>query len=123
VLRRLLIRLVVLAVAIFLTAWLIPGITVKGGFLTYLWIALIFAVVNLIVGPLLTLISLPLLILTLGLFSLILNTALLGITAWISDDLNIDGFWPAFFGALLIAVIAALLQALIPDPKRHQHAA
>ena len=79
--------------------------------------------VNLIVGPLLTLISLPLIILTLGLFALILNTALLGITAWISDDLNIDGFWPAFFGALLIAVIAAILQALIPDPKRHEHAA
>lgn len=115
---RLLLRLVVLAVAIWLTTWLVPGITVRGGALTYLWIAVLFALVNLILGPLLTILSLPFLILTLGLFALILNAALLGITAALSSHLSIDGFWPAVFGGLLIAVISALLGALIPDPEK-----
>jgi putative membrane protein len=118
VLVRLLIRLVVLAVIIDLVAYLVPGIHVHGGFIWTIWIALIFSVVNLILGPLFRLISLPLIILTLGLFLLVVNAALLGITAAFSSHLNIDGFWDAVLGGLLIAVFSWLAELLLPPRRR-----
>lgn len=71
---------------------------------TFLWIALIFAVVNAIVGPILRLLSLPFVLLTLGLFLLVINAALLGITAALTDRLQVDGFAAALVGGLLLAV-------------------
>lgn len=71
---------------------------------TFLWIALIFAVVNAIIGPILRLLSLPFVLLTLGLFLLVINAALLGITAAITDRLQVDGFGSALVGGLLLAV-------------------
>jgi putative membrane protein len=117
VLVRLLVRWVLLAAAIALTAWLMPGFDVDGGFLTYLWVAVIFSLVNVFLGPLLHLISLPITVITLGLFALVVNAALVGITAWISDDLSIDGFLPAFFAAILISVFSALLSLLLPQRR------
>ncbi|TFV54321.1 phage holin family protein [Geodermatophilus sp. DF01-2] len=71
---------------------------------TWLWIALIFAVVNAVVGPVLRLLSLPFVVLTLGLFLLVVNAALLGLTAAITDRLQIDGFGTAIVGGLLLAI-------------------
>ena len=71
---------------------------------TFLWIALIFAVVNAIVGPVLRLLSLPFVVLTLGLFLLVVNAALLGLTAALTDRLTVDGFGSAVLGGLLLAV-------------------
>jgi putative membrane protein len=71
---------------------------------TYLWIALIFGVVNAIVGPLLRLLSLPFVVLTLGLFLLVINAALLGITAALTTRLEIDGFVTALLGGLILAL-------------------
>src|SRR3954453_14013423 len=72
---------------------------------TYLWIGLIFGVVNALVGPLLRLLSLPFVVLTLGLFLLVVNAALLGITAAISDRLEVDGFGTAVVGGLILAIV------------------
>lgn len=71
---------------------------------TWLWIALLFALVNAVVGPVLRLLSLPFVLVTLGLFLLVVNAALLGITAAISDRLQVDGFGTAVLGGLLLAV-------------------
>jgi putative membrane protein len=71
---------------------------------TFLWIALIFAVVNAIVGPILRLLSLPFILLTLGLFLLVINAALLGLTALLTDRLTVDGFWAAVLGGLILAI-------------------
>ena len=71
---------------------------------TFLWIALIFAVINAVVGPILRLLSLPFVLLTLGLFLLVINAALLGITAAVTDRLTVDGFGAAILGGLLLAV-------------------
>jgi putative membrane protein len=71
---------------------------------TWLWIALIFAVVNAFIGPILRLLSLPFVLLTLGLFLLVVNAALLGITAALTDRLQVDGFGTAILGGLLLAV-------------------
>jgi putative membrane protein len=73
---------------------------------TYLWIGLLFGVVNAIVGPVLRLLSLPFVVLTLGLFLLVVNAALLGLTAALSDRLQIDGFGTAVIGGLVLAVVS-----------------
>ncbi|TQN40809.1 putative membrane protein [Blastococcus colisei] len=75
-----------------------------GEYGTYLWIGLIFGVVNAIVGPVLRLLSLPFVLLTLGLFLLVINAALLALTAGITDRLTIDGFTTALLGGLILAV-------------------
>ena len=75
-----------------------------GEFGTYLWIALIFGVVNAVVGPILRLLSLPFVLLTLGLFLLVINAALLGLTAALTDRLTIDGFVTALLGGLILAI-------------------
>jgi len=76
-----------------------------GEYGTYLWIGLIFGVVNAIAGPVLRLLSLPFVVLTLGLFLLVINAALLGLTAAISDRLTVDGFGTALIGGLILALV------------------
>jgi putative membrane protein len=75
-----------------------------GEYGTYLWIALIFGVVNAVVGPILRVLSLPFVLLTLGLFLLLINAALLGLTAALTERLTIDGFATAFLGGIILAV-------------------
>src|SRR3954453_19139140 len=104
---RLIVRLLVLAAAIFLTAWLLPGFDVTGGFFTYLWIAAIYAVVNIVLGPLLHLISLPVTVITFGLFALVVNAALVGITAALTDHLSVSSFWVALLAAVIISLVSA----------------
>ncbi|WP_235564797.1 phage holin family protein [Modestobacter sp. Leaf380] len=114
-------RVVVLAVIIYVVTQLVSGITVIGNpdgtfgeTGTFLWVALLFAVVNSIVGPVVRLFSLPFVVLTLGLFLLVVNAALLGITAAISDRLEVDGFWTAVVGGFLIAVFSWIAELLLP---------
>ncbi len=111
---RFAIRLVVLAGIIGLTEWIVSGIHVSGGFFAYLWIALIFSVVNLVLGPLFRLLSLPFIVLTLGLFLLVVNAGLLAITALLTSHLSIDNFWSAVLGGLLISVFSWLAELLLP---------
>ena len=107
-------KVVILAVAFFvLGKYVLNGhLTVEtnpsgplGEYGTYLWIGLIFGVVNAIVGPVLRLLSLPFVVLTLGLFLLVINAALLGLTAAISDRLTVDGFGTALIGGLILALV------------------
>ncbi|HTR68867.1 MAG TPA: phage holin family protein [Mycobacteriales bacterium] len=116
--RRLLLRIVVLAVIIALVAAIVQGIHVHGGVLAYLWIAVIFSAINLILGPIARLISLPLVVLTLGLFLLVVNAALLGLTALLSSHLDIDSFGAAIVGALLISVFSWLAELALPLRSR-----
>jgi putative membrane protein len=108
---RFLVKVVIMAGVFYGVAYLLDGIRIipnPAGPLgepgTYLWIALVFAVVNAVVGPILRLLSLPFVLLTLGLFLLVINAALLGITAAISDRLQVDGFGSAIVGGLLLAI-------------------
>ena len=110
---RILVRLVVLACAIGLTTWLLPNVDITGGVFTYLWIALLFALVNAILGPILHLIALPITALTFGLFALVVNAGLVGITAALSSDFNIDGFFAAVFAAILISLFSWLMNLFV----------
>jgi putative membrane protein len=113
-------RVVVLAVIIYAVTRLVSGITVEtaggraGEAGTYLWVALLFAVVNSILGPVLRLLALPFVVLTLGLFLLVVNAALLGITAAISDRFSVDGVWSAIVGGFLIALFSWIAELLLP---------
>jgi putative membrane protein len=109
---RFAIKVVVMALAFYGLTRLLPGIDIEGnenGALgvsgTFLWVALVFAVVNAIVGPVLRFLSFPAILLSLGLFLLIVNAALLGLTAALSDRLSVDGFGTAVLGGLVLAVV------------------
>jgi putative membrane protein len=112
-----LLRWLVSAIAIWAAASWVAGIEVHGGFWTYLWLAVILGLVNAILGTILRLLTLPLTILTLGLFALVVNTAVLAATAGLSSKLSIDGFWPAFWAALVIAIVSTVLGLLLPDRR------
>jgi len=116
------IKVVILAAVFYgLTRFdVLPGLDVipnpegpLGEFGTYLWIGLIFGVVNAIVAPVLRLLSLPFVVLTLGLFLLVVNAALLGLTAALTDRLTIDGFGTAVLGGLILAIAGWVADQLL----------
>lgn len=98
-------KLLVIAVAVWIVAAVVPGVQVRHGVVNYLVIAVIFAVVNVLVRPVLKLLSFPLLLVTLGLFLIVINAAMLGLTALLTDRMAIDGFGPAVVASLLISAI------------------
>ncbi len=108
---KFLLKVVLVAGLFYLVTRFVPGIEVVGNpdaplgvTGTFLWIALIFAVVNAIVGPILRLLALPFILLTLGLFLLLINAALLGLTAALSDRLSVAGLGAALLGGLVLAI-------------------
>jgi putative membrane protein len=114
-------RLVILAAIIDLVARIVPGIHTSGGFAWLLWVALIFSAVNLILGPVFRLLSLPFIIVTLGLFLLVVNAALLAITAGLSSHLAVDNFGSAVLGGFLIGLFSWLAELLLPLSRRGRH--
>ncbi len=114
VLRVLVIWWLVTAAAFAITTWILSGMTISGGFFAYLWISLLFGIVNAIVGTFLRIITLPIIILTLGLFMIIINAVLLEIVDALSSHLTIDSFfWSAIWGALILAVVSVCLQLVV----------
>lgn len=112
-LRSLLVAWLVLTIAIALTALLMPGIEVDGGVLAVAVIAVVFALVNLVLGPVVHLVALPLKIVTLGLISFVVNGFLFLVTDWLVADLEIDGLLPAIVGSILITVIVVGLDRIV----------
>jgi putative membrane protein len=112
---RLILKLAVNAAALWVAARIIDGITLTDDLVTILFIALVFGLINTFVRPLAKLISLPVLIVTLGLFTFVVNAAMLGLTAWIMEGLRIDGFGSALLGAVVITIVSWFLNAIIPD--------
>ena len=119
---KFLLKVVILAAVFYgLTRYdVLPGLDVLpnpagplGEYGTYLWIGLLFGVVNAIVGPVLRLLSLPFVLLTLGLFLLVVNAALLGLTAALTDRLTIDGIGTAIIGGLIFAVVGWVSDQLL----------
>lgn len=105
-------RWAVLVVAIGLTAALLPNVEIDGA-LSLIGISVIFAFVNVFLGAVLRLLTLPLTVVTLGLFTLVVNGVLFAVTDWLSSSLDVDGFLPAVVGALVISVISTLLNLVV----------
>jgi putative membrane protein len=118
---RLLIRWVISSLSLFAAAWLVPGIRVQGNAWTvFAVMAIVLGLVNAFVRPLLKLLSCPLIILTLGLFVLVIN----GVTLWLASTIAVkwfrigfyvDGFWPAFLGALIVSIVSVILTFLVRE--------
>lgn len=121
---KFLIRVIVDALALAAAAWLIEGIKVteearEDQAIALVLVALIFGVINAFVKPILKLFSLPFIILTLGLFLLVINAALLLLTSWIAGEIGlgfeVDGFWTAVLGSIVITIVSWVLEAVLPD--------
>jgi putative membrane protein len=109
---NLLIRWAILAAAFAVTAKLLDGLDVTGGFWGYLWVSALFGIVNVIIGTILRILTFPLFILTFGLFSVIVNAILLEITDGISNHLTIDHFWwTAIWAAIIMSLVSMLLHS------------
>lgn len=119
--RNLLVRWIINAVALGVAVSLVPRIYVDGGWQVLAVVALIFGLVNALIRPLVTLLTCPLIILTLGLFTLVINAGMLLLASWLAGQVGvgffIDGFWPAFWGALIISIVSALLSVVLKGER------
>ncbi|QDY89791.1 phage holin family protein [Arthrobacter sp. UKPF54-2] len=140
--RSLFVRVIVNALALWIASWILPGMDISttattgavansgvtqgtdtiGIILAYLFIGLIFGLVNALVKPLVSLLSLPITILTLGLFTIVINAAMLYLTSWLSSytpvHFTIDSFfWTAVFAAIIITVVS-LVAGRLPGGRR-----
>jgi putative membrane protein len=118
---RFALRLLINAAALWVATKIVPGVTHTGGGLTLLAVALVFGILNALLRPVLALLSCPLLILTLGLFTFVINAIILMLTSALSSSLGIgfhvDGFWSAFLGALVVSLVSILLSVFVRDVR------
>src|SRR3989338_6826387 len=98
--------------AVVLTANLVPGISYTGGWVTILLIALVWSVIVVVIRPVLRVLTLPITIITFGLFSLVLNAFLFYAMSWIVPGFSVDGFFPAFLGALVLSILTWLVHKI-----------
>ncbi len=106
--KQLLVVWFVVAVAIGLTAAIVPSVEIDGGFFALLGVAVLFGLINALIGPLIRLVSIPLTLVTFGLFALVINGILLAMTAGLSDALDVGGFLGVIVAAILISIFTSL---------------
>jgi len=121
------IKVLVNGAALWVAAYLVHGIQLAGGtasttsqLVTILWVAVIFGGLNALIKPILTILSLPVIILTLGLFTLIVNAAMLELTSWFAGQFNLafhvdSFFWDAVIGSIIITIVSMILNLVVPD--------
>ncbi len=118
---KFILRLAINAIALYLAAFLLPGIALNGEPVSILWLALIFGLVNALFRPLLKFLTCPLIILTLGLFTLVINTFLFWLTSVIGQSfgimlsINDPIWWNAFLGGLVVSAVSVLLTLILKD--------
>lgn len=121
---RFLLRLVITAVALWVATQVVHGIHHEGSALTLLLVALVFGVVNALIGSVVKLFALPITLLTLGLFALVINAFLLWLTGTLSTSLglgfHVAGFIPSFWGALVISLTRAVLNLFLTESKTRE---
>ena len=119
-----LIRLLVNAAALWVATRIVPGVSYSGGALPLLGVALVFGVVNAVISPVLKILTFPIILVTLGLFALVINGLMLLLTSSLSDALglgfHVRGFWDAFWGALVVSIVSMLLSIFISEPSRNR---
>ena len=113
--QNLIIRLFINAVALWVAARLVAGIDLSGEFAPVFLVAAVFGLVNTLLKPLIMLLSLPFVILTLGLFTLVVNALMLLLTAALVASLSVTDFLAALWGSLLISLVSLLFSLILPD--------
>ena len=99
--------------AVMLTVNLVPGVTVSGGWTTLLLLALVWSVVTMVVRPVLSILTLPITIITLGLFSFVLNALLFWAMTLVVPGFAVAGFFPALLGALILSIFSWFIQKIL----------
>ena len=121
---RTILRLVANAAALGVATWLLAGITLNTPttsrkLAALLIVALIFGVLNAVVKPVFKLVTAPIVLLTLGLFLVVINACIMLLTSWVADRVelgwHVDGFWTAVLGALIVSIVSFFLNAFVPD--------
>ena len=118
---KFILRLAINAIALYLAVLLLPGLDLSGGVISLLWVALIFGLVNALLGPLLKFLSCGLIVVTLGLFTLVINTFLFWLTYVISQSLGLGliifdpVWWNAFLGAVVVSIVSFILSMILKD--------
>jgi putative membrane protein len=116
---RFLVRILINAAALWVATQIVPGVRHDGPWTSLLLVALVFGVLNALVRPLLKLLTCPLILLTLGLFTFVINAFMLWLTSAVSASLglgfHVDGFVAAFLGALVVTLVNVVLSVLLPD--------
>src|SRR5574341_1255826 len=119
--RYLLLRLIINAVGLYVATRVVPGISFTGDWITIAIVAFIFGLVNALVRPVLNILTCPLILLTLGLFTFVINALMLALTGWIADQFNlgfhVDGFAAAFVGALVVSVVSFVLALFVREAE------
>jgi putative membrane protein len=115
------VRLLINAAALWVATQVVPGVTYSGGWTAFFGVALIFGVVNTFVGFTAKLLTFPLIIVTLGLFIFVINGLMLWLTSAVSGSLglgfNVAGFWPAFWGALVVTFVSMAIRMIVRPPR------
>ena len=113
------IRWAINAVALYVAVLVVPGINFDGKWIDILWLGLIIGLLNALVRPLLKFLTCPLIILTLGLFTIVINTLILMLTSSIGQAFNlsltVDGFWSALLGSLVISIVSVIMSVILHD--------
>ncbi len=116
---KFIIRWAINAVALYVAALIVPGIEYFGEWTGFLWLALIFGLLNALLRPLLKFLTCPLILLTLGLFSILINTFMLILASNIGQSFGIgftvDGFWQALLGSLVISFVSVVMSLILRD--------
>jgi putative membrane protein len=116
-----LVRWLVNAAALWVATAIVPGVSYSGGPLPLLGVALVFGVVNAVIRPVAKILTFPIIILTLGIFALVINGLMLMLTSALSSALglgfHVRGFWAAFWGALVVSLVSTILSLFIRDSR------
>lgn len=112
-------RTLITALGLWLATWLVPGVTAASTS-GLIWAAIALGLINAFVRPVLVLLTLPLTILTLGLFLLLLNAAMLNLADWFVDGFEVVGFWSSVFGAIVISLVSGLCSNFIGPRGRYE---
>lgn len=121
---KFILRWVINAIALYLAVLILPGIDLRSGIVSIIWLALIFGLVNALFRPLIQFLTCPLIMLTLGLFTLVINTFLFWLTSVIGQSFGLaltiaePVWWNAFLGGLVVSVVSVVLTLILKDEMR-----
>jgi putative membrane protein len=121
---KFILRWVINAIALYLAVLLLPGIDLRSGLVSIIWLALIFGLINALFRPLLQFLTCPLIILTLGLFTLVINTFLFWLTSVIGQSFGLEMiisdpvWWNAFLGGLIVTIVSVAMTMVLKDELR-----
>ena len=117
ILAAIAIRWVLNVVALFFATWILSGVSYGDQWWTLFLAALVFTLVNGFVKPILAILSIPFIIVTLGIFYFLINVLMLFLTSWIVPDFDIDTFWWGCLAAIIVSLVNWIIGALLPEPE------